>query len=224
MVSRKLMGCWAFLDLCLLVAGALSVAFSVIWRQPDVLVNMVVSNTNLMGGMALGILLLITFLVSIGAVVQRNHVTMGFVILNWFLLVDSLAIVVIGTFVWFFTLQERQNFRVEWLKATPDNRRALQDMFQCCGYEFANESAEIGGFCQSQEFINGLEPNVTSNFCIEPLTGAADELLMNIFTVIYGFMAIVICLFLASMCVIKKRQEDERFQKIDAKRGGRGFV
>jgi len=57
-------------------------------------------------------------------------------------------------------------------------------------------------------------------------------------------MAIVLCLLLASLCVIKKvwiarylllwcssrlnllpqRQEDERFKKIDAKRGGRGFV
>lgn len=62
---------------------------------------------------------------------------------------------------------------------------------------------------------------------------------------VYGFMAIVLCLLLASLCVIKKvclytfqmftifneknlycrqRQEDERFKKIDAKRGGRGFV
>jgi hypothetical protein len=59
-------------------------------------------------------------------------------------------------------------------------------------------------------------------------------------------MAIIICLLLASLCIIKKvrsytiplfnisfndyhpshqqRQEDERFKKIDAKRGGRGFV
>lgn len=56
----------------------------------------------------------------------------------------------------------------------------------------------------------------------------------------YGFMAVVIGLFLANMCVIKKvsntnlfvltgadtqqRQEEERFEKIDAKRGGHGFV
>ena len=58
-------------------------------------------------------------------------------------------------------------------------------------------------------------------------------------------MAIVIGLFLASLCVIKKvryanllnhlhhlmttrshfqRQEEERFKKIDAKRGGHGFA
>lgn len=58
-------------------------------------------------------------------------------------------------------------------------------------------------------------------------------------------MAVVIGLFLATMCVIKRvsrlqhvlnlymltsgvvcpqRDEEERFKKIDAKRGGRGFV
>jgi hypothetical protein len=59
---------------------------------------------------------------------------------------------------------------------------------------------------------------------------------------VYGYMAVILCLLLASLCVIKKvtsipfkcqsqqlnfnsqRQEDERFKKIDAKRGGRGFV
>lgn len=61
---------------------------------------------------------------------------------------------------------------------------------------------------------------------------------------IYGFMAITVCLMLASVCVINKvrratlpfrpssshlviavqRKEDERFRKIDAKRGGKGFV
>jgi hypothetical protein len=37
-------------------------------------------------------------------------------------------------------------------------------------------------------------------------------------------MAVVIALFLASLCVINKRVEEERFKRIDAKRGGRGFV
>jgi phosphopantetheinyl transferase len=53
-------------------------------------------------------------------------------------------------------------------------------------------------------------------------------------------MAVVLSLLVASLCVIKKvsnrqiwahflklffqRQEEERFKKIDAKRGGRGFV
>ncbi|KAG6833488.1 hypothetical protein H0H87_006060 [Tephrocybe sp. NHM501043] len=98
--------------------------------------------------MALGIALLFTFAISIGAIIQKNHVTIGLVILNYTLLIDALGIVVIGTFIWFFTLQERNSFHVIWEAAGRDTRIKLQD----------------------------------------------------------------------------QRQEDERFRKIDEKRGGRGFV
>ncbi|KAG6874323.1 hypothetical protein C0995_001548 [Termitomyces sp. Mi166 len=99
-------------------------------------------------GLALGIALLVTFAVSVGAIIQKNHVTIGVVILNYMLLVDAIGIVVIGTYIWFFTLQERNNFHVRWAAASSDTRIKLQN----------------------------------------------------------------------------QRQEDERFRKIDAKRGGRGFV
>lgn len=223
MVSRKLMASWALFDFCLLAAGGISVAFSIIWRKPDVLMNMIISPNDLNSGLALGIILLITFVISIGAVVQRNHITVGFVILNWVLVVDALAITIIGTMDWFYTLRERENFHQEWLKATQNTRVALQDQLRCCGYFFTNESVELGGsYCTNQAFVSGL--NVTADACVGPITAKADYTLNNIFTVVYGFMAVVLGLLLASMCVIKKRQEDERFKKIDAKRGGRGFV
>lgn len=227
MVSRKLMAAFAFFDVCLLAAGVVSLVLSIVWRAPDVLMNMVLSNASLTAGTILGISLLVTFVISVAAVVQRNHVTVGFVILNWALLLDAIGIVVIGTFVWYWTLQPRANFRVLWEAASPETRIILQDRLQCCGYFNGTDLAEIGGsFCTSREVIDALpvDPELMTNFCVTPITAFADKTLNNIFTTVYGYMAIVICLFLASLCVIKKRQEDERFKKIDAKRGGRGFV
>lgn len=218
------MGVWAVLDFLLLAAGVISVVLSIVWRAPNILMNMVLSESDLTAGMILGITLLVTFAISIGAVVQRNHVTVGLVVLNYTLLLDALGIVFIGTFVWFFTLQERANFHKLWVEATPAVRQTLQDQFKCCGYFNGTDAAEIGGFCQSQDFINGLNTMVLSNFCVTPVTAFADYTLNNVFTTVYGFMAVILCLLLATLCVIKKRQEDERFKKIDAKRGGRGFV
>ena len=77
--------------------------------------------------MVLGIAMLITFAISIGAIVQRNHITMGLVILNWTLILDMLGIVVIGTFVWFYTLRERNNFRVVFSQQSTQNQIAIQD-------------------------------------------------------------------------------------------------
>jgi hypothetical protein len=225
MVSRKLMGVWAALDFLLLAAGAVSLALSLVWRADNTLLNIVLTPDYLTTGMILGIALLVTFAVSIGAIIQRNHVTLGLVILNYTLLIDAIGIVVIGTFIWFFTLQERNNFHVRWQEITRDKRIILQDQLKCCGYFNGTDLAEIGGnFCQSQEFVAGLNTSIPTNFCVQPLTDYADMTLNNVFTTIYGFMAVVLCLLLASLCVIKKRQEDERFRKIDAKRGGRGFV
>jgi len=219
------MGTWAVLDFLLLAAGAVTLTLSLVWRAENTLMNLVLTPSYLTTGMVLGIALLITFAISIAAIVQRNHVTIGLVILNYTLLIDAIGIVVIGTFIWFFTLQERNNFHVRWEQASRDTRIQLQDQLQCCGYFNGTDLAEIGGsFCQSQEFVAALNTSVLTNFCVQPLTSYADMTLNNVFTTIYGYMAVTLCLLLASLCVIKKRQEDERFKKIDAKRGGRGFV
>jgi hypothetical protein len=225
MVSKKLMGVWAVLDFTLLAAGIVALVLSLMWRAPNILMNMVLSNADLTAGTVLGVAFLVTFVISIGGVVQRNHVTFGLVILNYALIIDALMIVVIGTFVWWFTLQERANFHELWQQASEATRINLQDQFKCCGYFNGTNLQAIGGqYCTSQQFIDSLKPDVLDNFCVTPITNFADMTLNNIFTTIYGFMAVVLCLLLATLCVIKKRQEDERFKKIDAKRGGRGFV
>lgn len=219
------MAVWTALDVCLLACGVIALALSLAWKAPNVLMNMVLSTADLTAGTILGVALLITFAISIGAIVQRNHVTIGLVILNWALLIDALGIVVIGTFVWFFTLQERDNFHKLWLEATPAVRLTLQDQLKCCGYFNGTDAVEIGGsFCSSQAVVDALNPEVVTNFCVTAVTDFADMTLNNVFTTVYGFMAVVLCMLLASLCVIKKRQEDERFKRIDAKRGGRGFV
>jgi len=225
MVSKALMGVWVALDILLLAACVLTLALSFVWRAPNILINMVLSSVTLNAGAVLGVALLITFIISIGAIIQRNHVTIGLVLLNYALLVDAIGILVFGTFIWFSTLQERAEFHYFWVDTSPATKIALQDMFQCCGYFSGTDLAEVGGsFCQSQDFISSLAPDVLSNFCVTPITSFADMTLNNIFTTLYGFIAIVLCHLLATLCVIRKRQEDERFKKIDAKRGGKGFV
>lgn len=41
---------------------------------------------------------------------------------------------------------------------------------------------------------------------------------------VFGFMAVIIGMFLATMSMIYRRNEQERFRRIDEKRGGRSFV
>jgi len=214
------MGVWSFFDLTLLAAGVVSLALSIVWRRPNLLMNMVLSGADLTAGTVLGVALLITFAISIGGIVQRNHITIGLVILNWSLILDALGIVGIGTYVWIYTLRERNNYRGVFSQLSTQNKIAIQDSLKCCGYYNTSDVLQIGGnICTSQAASDQL-----NNTCVGPITSFADSTLNDIFTTVYGFMAIILCLLLATLCVIKKRQEDERFKKIDSKRGGRGFV
>jgi len=223
MVSSRLIAVWTFFDICLLSAGAISVAMSIVLRAPNLLNNLIFTKTHLTAGIGLGIALLLTFGLSVGAIIQPNHVTIGLVVLNWALLLDGIIVIVVGSLMWFYTLEKRKTFEKLFLALAAPQRVAVQDKFQCCGY-FGVSDAEIGGnFCSNATFVQTTNA-ANSNFCVDPLTNYADASLNMAFTIVYSFMAIIICLLLASLCVIKKREEDERFKKIDGKRGGRGFV
>jgi len=211
---------WWFFNVTLLAAGTVTLALSIVWRQPDILMNMILPNTDLTVGLVLGVCFLVTWAISFGVVIQKNHVTGGLVFLNWLLIGNMVYLTVAGTFIWFFTLRERDNFREIWSEQTPSTRIAIQDMFKCCGYYNGTDLVEMGGtFCADPNFVAQ-----TQSFCVAPITLKADNTLNPIFSTVYGFMIILLCLFMATLCVINERKKEERFKKIDAKRGGRGFV
>lgn len=75
----------------------------------------------------MGIALLLTSFLSVGAIIQRNHVIIGLVVLNWVLIADAVIVLIIGTFVWFYTLRERNEFHGEYAKLQPSQRITIQD-------------------------------------------------------------------------------------------------
>jgi len=207
---------WGALDFLLLAAGAALIAFSITLRAPDVIRNLVLTSSDLNFGLALGILYMVTFVISIGAVIQQNHVTIGLAILNWALIINTVITGVFGSTLWFMTLEEHANYANVWNATTPDIRIAVQEELHCCGFS-NNTAVEATGFCANAT-------NALNNGCSIPFVNISDTMLMDTFTTVYSFSAILVMLFVATLCVIKKRQEQERFKRIDAKRGGRGFV
>ena len=129
--------------------------------------------------MVLGILYAVTFIISVGAIVQRNHVTIGLVMLNWLLILDTAFTVLFASVLWFRTLDEQVNFEKVWIAAPAQARLALQDQFKCCGYRNGT-NVEIGGtVCSTFEVANA------STGCMDPFTGEADNLLNQAFTCVY---------------------------------------
>jgi len=219
MPSRTLTTVWAGLDFALLVAGIISIVFSVMWKNSSLLMNFVLFDLNLTVGIVLGTMFLVSFLISLFAITQRKPLTSGLRVLNWALVLDSLAILAIGSIIWFYSLREPTNYQKVWLQQSSQTQTALQDKFQCCGYFNATNIAFGGSFCGTD--------NATASAhigCELILVQKADYALNNIFTSIYGFMAVTISLMLASLCHINERIQEDRFRRIDEKRGGKGFV
>jgi len=218
MVSKCLMLAWCFFDACLLAAGLVTLVLSFVWRQPNLLLNLTFSSFDLTGGTVLGISFLATFVCSLILITIRGKRPL--VMLNWLLLANGIAILIVSTSIWVSTLHERNNYHEVFGMQSNATKIAVQDTFMCCGYFDATDEVAFGGtFCP-----NATAAMVVDSFCVTPITKFADMTLNNVFSTMYGFMAIVIGLFLANTCVIKKRQEEERFERIDAKKDGQGLV
>lgn len=146
MSSKYLHGFYGFFTLGLAVVGIISILFSFLWRRNDLILNMTFSHGDLSGAfwiypsscpfscrfvisaaLVMGIALLLTSFLSVGAIIQRNHVTIGLVILNWVLIADAVIVLIIGTIVWFYTLRERNEFHLEYAKLQPSQRITIQD-------------------------------------------------------------------------------------------------
>jgi len=217
MPSKQLKLTWSALSFLLLAAGIITIIFSIIWRAPNVLENFLISEMDLNAGLALGIMLVITWMISVGGILQQNHVTMGLIITNWALIADAVAVLSIGATVWFYTLRPTQNFLIAWEAASPVARQALQDSLHCCGYRNSTEFVVNAGFCADATFA------ASQVGCSTIILPKADYTLNNIFSSVFGMMAVVIAFFLATVCMVYRRQERERFRRIDEKRG-KGFV
>ena len=120
------------------------------------------------------------------------------------MLFDGIAVFVIGTVIWHYSLTQRANFHEVVSKLDNNTIIQLQDRLKCCGYFNSTDLAVVGGnFCANSTFVE-VTNNATSNFCVGPLTSYTDYTLNNLFTSVYGFMAIVISLILLTLCVINE--------------------
>lgn len=77
-------------------------------------------------GSVLGITLLATFVLSLLVITQRG--TLGLKILNWILLANSIVILLTGTYIWIFTLHERNNYHAVFGQQSNEIKILIQDM------------------------------------------------------------------------------------------------
>ncbi|KAK4685201.1 hypothetical protein P7C73_g4954, partial [Tremellales sp. Uapishka_1] len=249
---RKLLILWGVLDIFLLASGVISIAFSFIWAKPNVLLNMIFEQVNLKLGLVLGIVYIVSCLLSIPGIMSPNEKTGMLKVLNFKLIVDSTLTFVIGTVIWFYSLRQRAEYSVVWGEQTPGVQQEIQDTVRLRLPHLLSSSAlsshaavtglsaflsihrelkassrngtASGQFTTEQGFCSDTTFAANQTGCITEITAKTDYTLNNVFTTIYGFETIVVCFFVATVCVINERCIAVRFARIDEKRGGGGFV
>ncbi|WWC86715.1 uncharacterized protein L201_001593 [Kwoniella dendrophila CBS 6074] len=224
---KRLIIIWAFLDFCLLTAGVLSIVSAIQFSKPEHLIlSLIRSKINFhLIGITLGSAYIFGFILSIPAILYSINNSSLLKLLNVWLVAIATLTLGFASYIWFFSLQQINNFYKIWLNQNISVHQSIQDEFKCCGYFNGTSSGGFKtplGFCEDPSFaVNqiGCQSFITSS-----KSPGSDYTLENIFTTIYGFEFIIGFCFLATVCIINERQTVVRFKRIDEKRGGGGFV
>lgn len=238
-MGKRLFAVWGCLDAAYLASGILALVFAIVIRMQGgtggppndaTLRRLVVSDTFLNAGIALGIIIIASWLVSLYGITSARKIsktcTDGLMWFNWTIVGSTITTIVVGVLIWFFTLRPRAAFADIWRAQTPATQTYLQNTLQCCGYWDASTAGLFTaptGFCAAV----AAGTNTTAvQPCVNPIGAFEDYLLNNVFSTTFGFVAIQISLVLITTGLIQSQMEEYRFTLIDAKRGGRkgGFV
>lgn len=228
--NRKLTLSWTVLFGLFITSAILLITFSRTWRggggqlDSSTLRRLVWTDMFSTTAITLGIFILVAALIGFLGFCQghgygNGDKTSGLIAFNTALVATLLMTVITGSIIWFYTLTERADYQTVWLAQSSSTQAYLQDTLSCCGYWNATTAGLLvstTGFCSSIKNATAITA------CVTPVTAYADTFLDNIFTTIYGFTAIEIFLFLTTSCLIINRTEEERFRRIDEKRGVRG--
>lgn len=109
------------LGMALLTVGLALTTFAIMWMDDNSMHNMVLANGDLTGVLIIGAMFITTFLFSLPGLLHvftlspnKEFSTRPLGILCLALILDQLAVVIVGTMIWWRTLQERATFFGRW--------------------------------------------------------------------------------------------------------------
>lgn len=234
-VSPWVNGAFIFFDFLFLATAVVFIVISAIWNAQStdnstmdlLLRNLIITSSTRLQGLVCGVFVLLAFLVATTAFVRRFNNRI-FLPALYGITISTVITVICGTIVWFQTLVERAHFSDTWLGIPSSEQGRIQDFFQCCGYWSSNLTSNnpvaTSQFCPTPGTGNSTGPAVQG--CVGPFTSHADTLLNTVFTIFYIFVVIDVAIFFATVVVMKARGEQERYRRIEEKRGGamRGYA
>jgi len=219
MPTNKLM--WAFVvaDFVFVASGATMLGFVLISESSsneiptidNVANHLLLKSCPLTAAIVNSVFIFITFLVSLPALVMRQN--KGWLRAHgWMTVVCALFTLILGLVIWFQTLQTRSELLGVWANEAPRTQGLLQQKFNCCGYLSFRQPP----FVQDSTCPNRLAA-AQKQGCITPFSNFANQYLDVVFTGFFGMVGVDALLLLCTVCVLKYREEQERYRHIDEK-------
>ncbi|TIA88051.1 hypothetical protein E3P99_02828 [Wallemia hederae] len=248
MPSKTMFGIWALFDICLLVAGAVCVSVSTAWRSPDLLRDLVINDEEKRAGLALGILIILTVAYSTVAIVRRRAIYMkalniAFILLTIVTIFIGAFARVLRPSAELKTQLRRSGYSRlsstrSWGTSGSKSPSTTKSGYRTTHHSLTpppgyQNTTSAGLFSQDakQDFCTDLD---NKSGCERKIVKFANDYINSVFSwvvkaamkssthiphsTIYGFVIILICLFLATVCVINERAKEDRFRRIDSKR------
>ncbi|KAI0147505.1 hypothetical protein GGR57DRAFT_253297 [Xylariaceae sp. FL1272] len=211
-------------DALFVATGALILGFSIIVKSTcfdppsngnDAARDLLYQQFPFTAGIANSVISFIAFATTLPALATNNR---GWLKLAGVLIVISaLFTLIIGLDLWIFTLRIKETFGTIWTAQNTQVQELMQTAFQCCGYFNSTSPAFItDATCPSPASAALVQG------CATPIASFSNTFVDNIFTALFGIVAVDALAVVAIACVLKDRKETERFRHIDEKSGVRG--
>jgi len=221
MLDNKILLTYVLTDIIFVVSGGLLIIFALTTesetsKAPTIKTvsrNLLLMQCPLSAAIGNGILVFVSFLLSIPAMIMP--MTRGWLkVHGYMVVVCALFTMVLGLDIWFETLKTRANLGVVFSKSPDTTKSLLQQSLDCCGYNNSTSPPFV---------VDATCPNAAiaaaTVGCITPFTKFANNFLDLIFTGAFGIVGIDVCLVLATAMLLKDRKEKERYRHIDEKNG-----
>ena len=119
---------------------------------------------------------------------------------------------ILGLWLWILTLETKESFQLLWLAQPAAVQDLMQTQFACCGYLNSTSPAFVtDATCPSPAAAALMRG------CSAPITSYVNVFIDDIFTAVFGIVAVDAVFVVTAACLLKDRKERERFRHIDEK-------